>query len=186
MWVETISYNSGMASIIGLNARMPGVIIGTIVILLFYARTVRLHVWHLLDVGAVSLYLFIFIYRVGCVLNGCCYGISCDLPWAVVYTHSHALAPLWIPLHPTQIYHLVWTMVVFAIVWTLKKRPYIAGVPAFIALIIYSAGDFVIRFFRADEPSIMGISLSQITALLQIALAVFIIFYLTTARQKRC
>lgn len=160
--------------IIGSTARMPGALLGTIAVVLIYAALAKRSVWQLLDIGALSLYLFIGVYRIGCVLNGCCYGIDCDLPWAVVYTSPQALAPPLIPIHPTQLYHLLWTALVWIAVMVLQRRPHIPGVPALIAIILYSLGDFAIRFFRADEPVLLGwLSLSQVVDLLQLPIAAY-------------
>lgn len=40
--------------------------------------------WYL-DIMAPSAALGLAIGRVGCFLNGCCYGSTCDLPWAVTF-----------------------------------------------------------------------------------------------------
>jgi len=171
---------------ISLSTRMPGVIIGIIIILLIYASVNKLSAWQLLDIGAMCLYPFILLYRVGCVLNGCCYGIPCDLPWAVVYTNPSTVAPLGMAIHPTQLYHLIWAAIVVATVWVLQKRFNTPGLLALLALILYSLGDFAIRFFRANEPTMLGLSLSQVTALLQIAIAVpLLIFRFKTAGRRQ-
>src|SRR4051794_18778660 len=39
----------------------------------------------MLDVVAPALALGIALGRLGCFLNGCCYGDVCDLPWAVAF-----------------------------------------------------------------------------------------------------
>ncbi|MCJ7654747.1 MAG: prolipoprotein diacylglyceryl transferase [Dehalococcoidia bacterium] len=161
---------------ISLSARMPGAIMGIITILLIYASINKLSVWQLLDIGAMCLYPFIMLYRVGCVLNGCCYGIPCALPWAVVYTNPSTIAPLGMAIHPTQLYHLVWTAIVVATVWVLQKRFNTPGLLALLALILYSVGDFAIRLFRADEPTMLGLSLSQVTDLLLIVMAMSFLF----------
>lgn len=47
------------------------------------------------------------IGRVGCFLNGCCYGRPTDLPWGLVFTDPLSRVPSalrGIPLHPTQLY----------------------------------------------------------------------------------
>lgn len=40
--------------------------------------------WYL-DICAPSLALGLAIGRIGCFLNGCCYGSTCDLPWALKF-----------------------------------------------------------------------------------------------------
>ncbi|MHB1344793.1 MAG: prolipoprotein diacylglyceryl transferase family protein [Thermoleophilia bacterium] len=47
------------------------------------ALVMRLPARRLADIGGVGLGLGIAIYRVGCFLQGCCYGRPTDLPWGV-------------------------------------------------------------------------------------------------------
>ena len=55
----------------------------------------------LLDVIAPSLALGIALGRLGCFLNGCCYGDTCDLPWAVRFPRE---SPPWVhQVHHDQI-----------------------------------------------------------------------------------
>ena len=64
------------------------------------------------DIAAVSLPLGHFLGRIGCFFAGCCYGKTCDLPWAVTFNDPESLAqPLHVPLHPTQLYALLLTVI---------------------------------------------------------------------------
>jgi phosphatidylglycerol:prolipoprotein diacylglycerol transferase len=153
-----------------------GMIIGIIVAALIYMWVTRMRFSTLLSMGdalAVGAPLALAIARVGCTLNGCCYGIPVsDLPWTVVYTHPNSLAPLNTPLHPTQIYHLLWNLIVFVIVWRLRGRFKPEGSLFFFFLCIFAVGDFGIRFLRTDVPVLGGLRQAQV---LDIAiLAVFL------------
>jgi phosphatidylglycerol:prolipoprotein diacylglycerol transferase len=120
------------------------------------------------------------------VLVGCCYGLPCDPRWAVVYINPNSLAPLGTPIYPTQLYHLIWNVIVLALVWALWKRFKVAGTLGLFGWILYFSGDFVIRFFRGNEPPVLGLSLSEITALLIIgAAAYFLILRLKNAPRKK-
>ncbi len=44
--------------------------------------------------------------KVGCLLNGCCYGAPSSLPWAITFPEVSAGAPAGIGLHPTQVYEI--------------------------------------------------------------------------------
>src|SRR3954471_14469067 len=70
-----------------------------------------------LDVVAPSLAVGVALGRLGCFLNGCCYGDRCDLPWTVSFPSPSApwsdhvqhdwidKAAAWsLPVHPTQVY----------------------------------------------------------------------------------
>ena len=48
-----------------------------------YARRANLLVWRAADAAAPSMALGIGIGRIGCFLNGCCFGLPTHLPWGV-------------------------------------------------------------------------------------------------------
>ena len=64
-----------------------GSVIGAAVVLIFYFRKHRLPALALLDLIAPGAVLGLAIGRIGCLLNGCCFGGQCDpeLPWAVTF-----------------------------------------------------------------------------------------------------
>jgi phosphatidylglycerol---prolipoprotein diacylglyceryl transferase len=169
----------------GLTARMPGVLLGIIATIFVDASLMKRSVSQVADVGIVGLYAFIAIYRIGCVLNGCCSGIHCDLPWSVMYANINTAAPPMVSLHPTQFYHLLATGLVVIVAFVLQKKSLPAGSTALFALIFYSVGDLVIRFYREGEPGVLGpLSLSQITALLVIFIATLLLF-VQHSKQRR-
>lgn len=62
-----------------------GSLIGAAVGFVWYARRQGLPVLPLADLVAPSLTLGLAIGRFGCLLNGCCFGGSCDDPWAITF-----------------------------------------------------------------------------------------------------
>jgi len=101
--------------------------------------------------------------RVGCFLNGCCYGKSSHLPWAVLFPGlSHAV-------HPSQLYEAVYNLMVFLILKEIyRRKPGKGNVTAFY-LILYGLGRFIIENYRVGNPGWLitwnqWISLSIISA----------------------
>jgi len=143
-----------------------GMIIGIIVAALIYMWVTRMRFSMLLSMGdalAVGAPLALAIGRIGCTINGCCYGIPApDLPWAIVYTHPDSLAPLGVPTHPTPIYHLLWNLIVFAIVWRFRGKLKPEGSLFFFFLCILAVGDFGIRFLRTDIPVLGWLRQAQV------------------------
>ena len=162
------------------SLRADGLPIAVTIATLIYARINNLDYWPLLDIGAISLILYMAVYRIGCVLVGCCYGLPCDQPWAIIYTNPNSPAPLDIAIYPTQFFHLIWNFLVLAIVWLSRKEFKVVGTLGLFAWTLYFAGDFVIRFFRGNEPPVLGLSLSEITDILAIIAAI----YFFTVRYK--
>jgi phosphatidylglycerol:prolipoprotein diacylglycerol transferase len=135
-----------------------GAILGGMLGLYVHCRLRRVSFAPLADLAAPGVILAQAIGRVGCTINGCCYGAPSSLPWAVIWTHPNTYAPLGLAVHPTQIYELIWDLLVFAILWWFLcgrlKQPG-ALFAAYLAL--YSLGSFLIRFLRGDVSAFAGI-----------------------------
>ena len=68
-----------------------GGVISAIVVIYFYLRYHKLPVRQYLDILAIGLMLALAFGRIGCFLNGCCFGKPTNLPWAVRFPYwSHA------------------------------------------------------------------------------------------------
>lgn len=106
------------------------------------------------------------IGRVGCLINGCCHGAVAGVPWAVVYGHPDSFCEYpGLPVHPTQAYFVVWNLVVFGVVYALRKVRKPEGVSFLAYLMLYAAGDFVIRFWRVNDPFAGGLQQGQVISL---------------------
>jgi len=62
-----------------------GSLIGGALGFVLFVRQHRLKVLPLCDIVAPSLMLGMALGRIGCFLNGCCYGHACEYPWAVTF-----------------------------------------------------------------------------------------------------
>lgn len=86
----------------------------------------RMPVLQTTDVMAPSVVLGEAITRVGCFLNGCCFGMPCDYAWCVRFPNgglAHvALGP--VDVHPTQLYTSALSLAAFfALSRLLRARP---------------------------------------------------------------
>jgi phosphatidylglycerol:prolipoprotein diacylglycerol transferase len=90
------------------------------------------------------------IGRLGCFFAGCCYGRQCDLPIAIQFSHPDSLAPLHVPLHPTQLYMVGANLLLFFILVFLQRRKRFNGMIFLSYIILYSLFRFIIEFFRGD------------------------------------
>ncbi len=75
--------SSGDIGIAGLT--MLGGLIFALIFGMWYIKFKKLPVLKLSDIIAVPIAFGIFVTRIGCFLNGCCFGIPCELPWAVKF-----------------------------------------------------------------------------------------------------
>ena len=60
-----------------------GGVLAAIGVIILYLRYHKLPARQYLDILAIGLMLALCFGRMGCFLNGCCFGKPCDLPWAV-------------------------------------------------------------------------------------------------------
>jgi phosphatidylglycerol:prolipoprotein diacylglycerol transferase len=139
-----------------------GAIIGALLAVFIYAWIKKLSFWQLGDVAAPGALLGQAIGRIGCILNGCCYGLLTSMPWAVIYTNPRSYAPLGLPIHPTQAYHLLWNLAAFAVIWGLRRRLKPQGSLFLSYLALYAVGDLGIRFVRVGEPFLFGMQQAQL------------------------
>jgi phosphatidylglycerol:prolipoprotein diacylglycerol transferase len=65
-----------------------GGVIAAIAVIVLYLRYHKLPVRQYLDILAIGLMLALCFGRMGCFLNGCCFGKPCDLPWAVRFPYG--------------------------------------------------------------------------------------------------
>src|SRR6185369_15968397 len=68
-----------------------GGLIGASLACILYTRLKRLALWKIADILAPSIALGHAFGRIGCLMNGCCYGRPCSLPWAIYFPPSHVV-----------------------------------------------------------------------------------------------
>lgn len=168
-------YMSDPRAIIGFEGMtIYGAILGAMLGAWIYCRVTRVSFAPLADVAVPGVILAQAIGRIGCNINGCCYGQPTSLPWAYVYMNPNTAAPLGVAVHPTQLYELLWDLTVFALLfWVFRGHLRPKGSLFAMYLALYSIGAFGIRFLRGDTHQIFGgIHEGQIIALCMLAIAV--------------
>lgn len=145
-----------------------GAMLGGILGMWIYCRLRGVPAAPLLDLAAPGVILGQAIGRVGCTINGCCYGKPTSLPWGFIYTHPNSYAPLGIAVHPTQVYELLWDLLVFGLLfYILQGRLKPEGSLIISYLSLYSIGTLGIRFLRGDvTPFVLGLQEAQLLSLL--------------------
>lgn len=78
-------------------------------------------VWKMCDALAPSVALGFAFGRLGCLMNGCCYGRACGLPWAIHFPAEHHTGGLGV--HPTQVYDSLWALALYAgLAWMYRRK----------------------------------------------------------------
>ncbi len=124
-----------------------GGLIATIIVVFFIVKRRGISLGKLADALTPSLALGMAIGRIGCFLNGCCYGVICHMPWGVNFFD--------VPRHPTQIYESFLDVVMFLILWKKRKKIIYNGYLFTLYLIIYAFIRFIVEFWR-DSIRILG------------------------------
>ena len=161
-----------------------GAVLGAALGLWVYSKWSRFQFGILADIIAPATILAQAIGRVGCILNGCCYGIVTDLPWSILYTNTHSYGYLassnlaeGVGLHPSVVYELLWDMIVFGVLLKIGKRFKPDGVLFAIYLALYSFGRLFIDFTRDGTPFLFGLHQAQVMSIVVMLITVpFIVF----------
>jgi phosphatidylglycerol:prolipoprotein diacylglycerol transferase len=137
---------------------------------IWYVRKHSLPVWKTADILAPSIALGHAFGRLGCFFAGCCYGAPCNGPVCITFTNAQSLAPLGVPLFPTQLMESAGEFTIFGLLLLLVRFKRFDGQIFGFYLIFYAVLRFVIEFFRGDVARgvYFGglISTSQIIAIL--------------------
>jgi len=155
------------AQIVGFEGvAVYGAVIGVLLAIVVYCLIKKLSIWQIGDMVAPGALVGMAIGRVGCVLNGCCYGLPSDAFCSLIYTNPRTYAPLDIAVLPTQVFHIIWNLAGFGVIWAVRKRLNPQGTVFLLYLAIYAAGDLTIRFFREGNIWILGMQQAQIIGII--------------------
>lgn len=167
-----------------------GGLLGALPVAWWYARKHALPTWRTADALAPAAAIGQAIGRLGCFCAGCCYGKPADVPWAITFHDAYAArtvgTPLDTPLHPTQIYEGLATLVIFFVLVRMAPRKRFDGQVTLAYILLYAIARFVIEFFRGDaiRGTVFGwFSTSQFIALL-LALGVVLVFPYVMKRNR--
>lgn len=133
----------------------------------------------LLDAGAPGLVLAQAIGRIACVITGDAMGKPTTGPFGFAYTSPHALVPqLGVYYTPMPVYELIVNLAIFALLWSLRKKRFADGLMFLTYLILYSIERFFLAFTSSYQTNILGMTQSQIIALVSLAIALPLFFIL--------
>ena len=126
-----------------------GGLIGSSLAVILFAFIKKLSLWKLADILAPSIALGSMFGRIGCLLNGCCFGRACEMPWAIRFPHDHATGGQ--PVHPTQIYDALLNLALYlGLAWLFRNRRKFDGQIFAVYLMCYAVTRSTVEFFRGD------------------------------------
>lgn len=136
------------------------------------------------DCAAPALAAALFFGRIGCFLNGCCFGTSSSLPWAAVYSSPRSSAPLHTPLHPSQLYEAAGNLLLLGLLWSVRKKPALSGRMFYLFLFLYSGLRFFLERFRGDTLAYITPNFAWTDLFFIVIMTVSAIMILNTNRGK--
>jgi phosphatidylglycerol:prolipoprotein diacylglycerol transferase len=155
--------------------------------MLWYSKQHRLSLRKIGDLWSPAVAIGQGIGRIGCFMAGCCFGTPTDLRLGVVFTHPDSLAPLNVPLHPTQIYSAISGFTIFLILLGLYHHRKFEGQIFLWFLILHSTARLFIERFRGDDRGILlnsSMSITQFVTILLLAAAVLTLMLLKRTENK--
>jgi len=157
-----------------------GAVLGAALGIWIYGKFSKLQFGYFADLVAPAVIVGqAVIGRIGCTINGCCYGVETSLPWGIVYTHPDSLAPLGVAVHPTQVYELIFGLIVFGVLLKLRGRFRPDGSLFLIYLGLYSVWRIGIDFLREGTPFLLGLHQAQVIGIIVLAICVSLLAYRT-------
>lgn len=136
---------------------------------LVYLKFKRMPVWKSLDCIGFGLGPGIAVSRIGCFLNGCCYGIECSPSIGFQFRAAGEGYH-----HATQLYESILSLTAFFIIlWFIKQKQTHHGQIALGFISLYGFFRFFIEFLRAENPVfLLGMTLSQVLSLVFITVSI--------------
>jgi phosphatidylglycerol:prolipoprotein diacylglycerol transferase len=162
-----------------------GAVLGATIGIWVFSRISRGFRFSLLgDMIAPGIILSQAIGRVGCVLNGCCYGNESHSPIAVIYTSPNTYAPVGVPILPVTTFEIIYDLIIFVLLFSLRGKLKPQGSLFAVYFIFYAAWRFGIDFFRPGTSFLFGLHEAQVIGLIVLLITVPFIILRTRLVKK--
>lgn len=150
---------------------------GAVIVMLAWAFVLaklrKLPIAPALDTIALMLPLILGIYRIGCVLNGCCYGVETN---SVIGLYLPNVYGEWATRYPTQLLILAFDFALFALLWQWRLRKPKDGNITLVFLLSFSVFRFLVDGLRELPDSLAGFNLHQLTSLSILLITLYFMF----------
>jgi len=160
-----------------------GGLIGGFLGIFIFAKSKKIDFLKFTDIGVVAVSLSQAIGRIGCFLNGCCYGKETDLFLGVRFPGLTGRR------HPTQIYEGVLDLLMFFILYSLFKRwaeytgkSYRQSKKGLLTVLYFFFFGLIrigVEFFRDDSVYLGGVSVNMVISglFVGISLLIMVVFF---------
>jgi phosphatidylglycerol:prolipoprotein diacylglycerol transferase len=151
-----------------------GALLTGIVATLVVARMLGISFWQLLDLFAPGVVLGQAIGRLGCFLNGCCYGRPTS-SFLALYLPGWGADWAW--RYPTQLMHSTANLLIAVVLLGVEKRKPFDGFLFLLYAILYSSHRLTFDFLRETGPLVSGVRATEIVSAATILTAGLILMW---------
>ena len=169
-----------------------GFILATVAIMV-YVRKRKIAFLKVCDAASPPLLIGYGVARLGCHLSGDGdYGLPTDLPWGAVYSNGtyppsiafrnfpdivqkygvNGAVPDTLPVHPTPVYEFLAGVLLFIILWNLRKKLTVDGSLFMVYLTMSGTARFLVEFIRLNPRILFGLSEAQLLSIVIVAVGV--------------
>jgi phosphatidylglycerol:prolipoprotein diacylglycerol transferase len=151
--------------------------------IVLFAKRRKLNLVRLLDFVLTSVPLAHALGRIGCFLNGCCFGSCTSSAFGVQFPKG---SPAWMEhyqehlinqasslscrVHPVQLYESAWNFMLYLGLMVVYRKTERTGLVSALYLMAYAAARFTLEFFRGDKMERAGVGALSIGQVISIPL----------------
>ncbi|HDP37355.1 MAG TPA: prolipoprotein diacylglyceryl transferase [Candidatus Atribacteria bacterium] len=163
-----------------------------------YVKRTKISFWKYADIAAPSIAIGLGIGRIGCFLNGCCFGVVSE-NYGIEFPSLH-MPPVYLqqlkdgliasgssctlPVIPTQIYASLCGFLIFFILHWMKKYKKYDGFLMLNFFILYSISRFTIEFFRFYENNYKIFNLLTVTQAILLGVVLVSLVFMSILKKK--
>ncbi|MCK5707582.1 MAG: prolipoprotein diacylglyceryl transferase [Candidatus Aureabacteria bacterium] len=163
-----------------------GGFIGGFAAAIFYLKKNKLPLWGMGDIICCVLPLGQAFGRLGCFLNGCCFGKPGLYHWCVQFRSGLPFEHYqeFVPIHPVQLYNAALNFIIFLVLYFIFEDKKFNGLIIVLYGVLYSFSRFITEFYRGDVPLLGSFTLAQWTSIIIFILSIFLYQHLSQKYQK--
>ena len=163
-----------------------------------YVKRTKISFWKYADIAAPSIALGIGIGRIGCFLNGCCFGVVSE-NYGIKFPSLH-MPPVYlqqlndgliaygssctVPVIPTQIFSSLYGFLIFFILLWMKKYKKYDGFLLLSFFVLYSISRFTVEFFRFYENNYKVFNLLTISQTIVLGVILVSLVFMNILKKK--
>ena len=164
-----------------------------------YVKRTKISFWKFADIASPSIAMGIGIARIGCFLNGCCFGLVSE-NYGIKFPSLHMPPPYLqqlkdgliasgssctLPVIPTQIYSSLYGFLIFFILLWMKKYKKYDGFLMLSFFILYSISRFIVEFFRFYENNYKVFNLLTVTQTILLGVVLCSLVCMSILKKKK-